>query len=193
MIMAGVDLLPGERTLWEGRPQRLKLLRPPDAIMIPFSLVWATLAVSVGISSLVATLTADRGEDTPIPFLIFGTLFACLGLYFVFGRFIARALSFRHTRYVLTDRRVVVIGGISGNKTTSEYLSALPPPIVKELPDRSGNMAFGEFPKVWDGSRRRSHAWASEPPGPPVLWNIPEVRIVRDIVANAQRELGRST
>jgi hypothetical protein len=193
MTMVGVDLLPGERVLWEGRPVRFKLLRPPDATLIPFSLVWAGIAVSVGISSVVATLTADSGEDTPIFFLLFGMVFTCLGLYLVFGRFVARALSFRHTRYVLTDRRIVVIGGISGNKTTSAYLSALPPPVVKEFPDRSGNLAFGEFPTAGQGFRRGSNAWSSEPAGPPVLWNIPEVRFVRDVVANAQRQHDRPT
>jgi hypothetical protein len=37
--MAAVDLLPGERILWEGRPVRTQLFRPTDAFLIPFSLV----------------------------------------------------------------------------------------------------------------------------------------------------------
>lgn len=53
-----------------------------------------------------------------------------MGLYLVVGRFVVRAIVSRRTRYVVTDRRVLVIGGMSGTRTTSAYLRSLPPPIV---------------------------------------------------------------
>jgi hypothetical protein len=185
MTMVGVDLLPGERIRWEGRPVRAQLFRPPDAILIPFSIVWSGFAVGVAAGSVFG---GDPGSIFLVPF-------AAVGLYLLFGRFIVRAIAARHTRYLVTDRRVLVIGGLSGNKTTSSYLYALPPPILKERPDRSGSLAFGAFPRIGDtyGRSSRGHAWAAEPSSTPVLWNIPEVRFVRDVVANAQREHGRST
>ena len=45
MDVMAADLLPGERILWEGRPVRHRLLRPPDALLVPFRIRWCGLAV----------------------------------------------------------------------------------------------------------------------------------------------------
>jgi len=84
------------------------------------------------------------------------------------------------------------IGGLSGTRTTSTYLRTLRSPVIVEASDQSGNLAFGAFPGVWDGLNRANgwRVWAIEPSTAPVMWNIPEVRRVRDLVAYAQRPRG---
>ncbi len=189
MDVGAVDLLPGERILWEGRPVRHRLLRSSDALLVPFSILWCGFAVFWEVSVL-ATTAAD--DSPPIFFALLGIPFVLIGLYLVVGRFVVRAIASRRTKYVITDRRVLVIGGLSGARTMSTNLSSLPPPIVAERPDRSGSLAFGAFPGVFDVFSRSNgfRAWASEPTVTPVLWHIPEVRHVRDLVAMSQAEPG---
>lgn len=181
MDTAGVDLLPAERILWEGRSLRHRLLRRPDAVLVPFSILWCGFAVFWEVSAL-------RRAATPLLLQLFGIPFVLVGLYVVFGRFVVRAITMRRTRYVLTDRRVVIVGGLSGARTTSAYLNSLPPPACAEGADGSGSLAFGEFPGIGEMFNSRSgwRAWASEPSATPVLWDIPQVRCVRDLVANSQ-------
>lgn len=188
MTMPSGDLLPNERILWEGRPVRHRLSRPSDAILVPFSIVWCGFAVFWEASVLAAAI-ADRGPS--IFMALFGIPFVLIGLYLVAGRFVVRAIESRRTRYVITDGRVLVIGGLRG--TRSAYLTSLPPPIVTEQSDRSGSLAFGAFPGTFDVFSRTSgwQAWASEPASMPVLWHIPEVRRVRDLVARVQAEGNR--
>lgn len=184
--MAAIDLLPSERILWEGCPVRHQLFRPEDAFLVPFSIMWCGFAVFWEATVLGATFTADHAP--PAFFALWGIPFVLAGLYLVVGRFVVRAITSRRTRYVLTDRRVVIIGGVSGTRMMSAYLNSLPPPVVSERPDGSGSLAFGAFPGIGDlsGSRNGWRAWAGEQSGTPVLWHIPAVRRVRDLVANAQ-------
>jgi hypothetical protein len=180
-----------ERVLWQGRPVRHRLFRPSDALLVPFSIMWCGFAVFWEVSVLAATANAD--DPPPTFFALWGVPFVLIGLYMVLGRFLVRAIASRRTRYVLTDRRVLVIGGLSGTRTMSSYITSLPPPVAAERRDRSGSLAFGAFPGVWDVFSRTNgwRAWASEPTGTPVLWHIPEVRRVRDLVADCQAERDR--
>lgn len=182
--MVPVDVLPGEQILWQGQPVRHRLIWPPDAFVIPFSLVWCGFAVFWEISVL-------QQESSPGFFALWGAFFVVIGSYFVLGRFVVRAIASRRTRYVVTDRRVIVTGGVTGRRTESLYLKDLPPPIVTERDDRSGTLVFGSLQGIGDlfarrggGSARRS--WSDIPSALPVLADIPEVRYVRDLIANAQ-------
>jgi hypothetical protein len=92
----------------------------------------------------------------------------------------------------VTDRRLLVLGqGPSGKRTVSYYLNALPPPVIMEALDRSGSLAFGAFPTLGDSfahnGRNGFRMWSSEPSATPVLRHIPEVRRVRDLIAQAQQ------
>jgi hypothetical protein len=176
-----IDLLPGERVLWQGRPIRHPLLRPPDAFLIPFSLLWSGMVLT----GLVATVTRDPGS---LGILVILVPFSAIAVYLLVGRFLVRAIASRRARYAVTDQRVVILGGLSGTRVRSAYLDALPPPVVKERPDRSGSVAFGAFPGVGDAFGRGSGrtGWAIEPSPTLVLRDVEEARRVRDLVANAQ-------
>lgn len=178
--------LPGERILWEGRPLRHRALRRTDAVLVPFSLLWCGFAVfwESGVLS----------SGAPLFFALWGVPFVLVGLYLVAGRFVVRVVSSRHTRYTITDRRILVHSGWSGGRLRTQYLNSLPPPVIAEESDGSGSLAFGEFPGMTDaftGGRRQSwRAWSSEPSLTPVLWDVPDIRRVRDLVALAQTQPG---
>lgn len=182
-------LLRGERMLWQGAPLRHPLFRPQDVLLIPFSILWLAGAVFAAASVLVDRTAGDR--PPPVFFALFGAAFVLVGLYFAVGRFVVRAVAFRRTRYMLTDLRIVVIGGVTGSRATAEYLRSLPPPVVAARPDGSGSLAFGAFPGVLD--RSGLEEWGSESSGNPVLWHIAEVRRVRDLIAGVQMEPARTT
>jgi hypothetical protein len=183
---SGVEshLLPGERILWEGRPLRYPLFRLGDVLLVPFSVLWCGFAVFWEIGVL--------ADGAPIVFRVWGVPFVALGLYFVAGRFVVRAVASRRTRYTITSSRILVHGGWSGGRLTTAYLKSLPPPVITERPDGSGNLAFGAFPGIADaftGGRRRAwSAWSSEPSATPILREVPDVRRVSDFVAHAQAQ-----
>jgi hypothetical protein len=179
------NLFRGERILWEGRPLRHRLLRPADALLVPFSIMWAGFVV---FWETIALASISGADPVSMFFPLWGLPFILVGLYLVVGRFVVRAIVSRRTRYVLTDRRLIVTGGLSGNRTESTYLSTLPPPVITERTDGSGNLAFGEFPAVgaFFGGRSRLWSWAVEPSRTPILWDIPDVRRVQEFVASHQ-------
>lgn len=179
------DLLPGERVLWEGRPARRHVIRRADAALIPFSLVWWAFAIFWETSVI--------ADDAPAFAKLWGIPFVLVGIYLVAGRFVLRALAFRHTRYTVTGTRILVHGGWNGKALTTAYLKSLPPPVISEKPDGSGDLAFGGFPGLGDaftsGRRNSWRMWSAEPQTEPVFWAVPDVRRVRDFVAHAQSQV----
>jgi len=129
------------------------------------------------------------GHGPPFFFALWGIPFVFIGLYLVVGRFVVRAVASRRARYVITDRRVLIAGGLSGTRTTSVYLRSLPPPVMAERPDRSGSLAFGAFPAAdrtrrWrDGSAVERMIWQTAPMQMADFWQL---------VDEARRDVGVS-
>lgn len=165
---------------------RHPLFRAADVLLVPLSVVWCGFAIFWEVGVL--------ADGAPAFFTVWGVPFVLAGLYLVAGRFVVRAVASRRTRYTITDTRLLVHNGWSGRRLTTAYLRSLPPPVVSERRDGSGSLAFGAFPGVADvftGGRRQAwSAWSSEPPGTPVLREVPDVRRVRDFVAHAQAQPG---
>jgi hypothetical protein len=193
MDLVSVDLLPGERILWEGRPVRYRPLRPSDALILAFGVIWCGMALFWETSAL--THRAGPPNPPPIGVALWAIPVVLVGLYLAVGRFVLRVIVLRRTRYVITDRRLVRVSSLFGTRTKTSYLKSLPPPVITERLDGSGNLAFGAFLNAWDefaringwrGRGDRWRAWAIEPWDPPALWDIPDVRRVRDLIANAQ-------
>lgn len=94
-------LRPDEHLYWAGTSDPGKLFTGRDAFLVPFSLVWCGFAV-------VWTVTAASSGAPPF-FLVFGSVFTLVGLYFVAGRFLVKRYRKQHTVYAVTDRRALVI------------------------------------------------------------------------------------
>ena len=106
------DILdPGERILWQGRPEPglLPVRLPPGqmvmgAIFTGFSLFWMSAA-----GWIVGGGDSGGGIGGPFRFFpLFGLPFLLIGLYSLFGFIFWRAHVRRHTWYTLTDRRAFI-------------------------------------------------------------------------------------
>jgi len=103
----------------KGRPVRHSLFRPQDGLLVPISILIFGFSVYDEVSYF---MRAADGRDSLASFgAWWGLPVALLGLYLIVGRFVVRAIVSRRTRYVLTDQRLLVIGGLSGTRTTSTY------------------------------------------------------------------------
>ena len=132
-----LNLLPGERVVWMGRPERYSLLRPADAFLIPFSLLWGGFAIFWESGVL--------ASGAPFFFIIFGVPFVAIGLYLIGFRFVARSRAMRTARYLVTNARVIVSGGFTGQNRAEQWLTQLDPPVIREQADGTGDLAFGSF------------------------------------------------
>jgi hypothetical protein len=181
-----VDLLPGEQIIWTGQPVEHRLLRREDGLLIPFSLLWAGFAV------FWTTQAASAGA--PPFFFLFGGVFVLVGVYISVGRFAVRAAFLRNARYAVTDRRVIITGGLTGRSQHMDYLRSLQPPVIREHGDGTGDLAFGSFPDIFEPFNRRwGRGWAAwgESLSPPILRSIPSVRHVSSLILAAQEHARR--
>jgi hypothetical protein len=110
-------LRPGEELLWCGRPDPAVIFSAADAIAIPFSVVWLSIAVAIAAGSGAA--------GAPPAFRAVGFLFVLIGAYLLVGRFVTRWVRKRRTIYGITGDRVLVQVGSS----------------LRESPVKGGSMA----------------------------------------------------
>jgi hypothetical protein len=94
----------GERVLWHGRPAGPKWLERPDAIMLPFSLLWGTIVLSWE-----AVALANSNIRDTVVFPLFGIPFVVLAIYLLIGRLFVRRWMRSRTVYAVTDQRALSI------------------------------------------------------------------------------------
>ena len=168
----------GESLLWAGVPRQGLLLRPADAYMIPFSLLWGGFAFFWEASVV-------RG-GAPFFFALWGIPFVLVGIYLVVGRFFVDARARADTFYGLTNQRAIIVSGIFTRSVTSLNLRTLTDVSLVERTDGSGTLLFG-----------RPHpaaSWSAGMPWPgmsqlstPTFELIPDARRVHDQLLAAQR------
>jgi hypothetical protein len=175
VVVTGVDLLPGERVVWQGRPTGRPLFRLVDVALVPLSVMWCMVAGGWDV-----LVVRDR-EQPPVFLRLWAVVFVLVGLCLLIGRFVVRSRVSRRTRYVVTDRRLLVIAGWSGTRIRSVLLMALPAPRLARRPDGSGDLTF-----VLSTARApsgRLYLWdLLEPSDTLVLRQIPHVRRVNDLI-----------
>jgi hypothetical protein len=179
----------GERAVWTGRPSRYRMLRPIDVAVVAIGACWVVLGVP---SVRDFTLPA-------LPFLL-------LGGYALTARFVVRVVALRQARYLVTDRRLVLTGGLTGQAVVTADLSRLPDPVYTHQVDGSGDLAFGFMPGFWNPIGRRGpflsfnqrlnrsrYQWrvvlGVDPLVPPRLLDIPDVADVAALVLATQQTL----
>jgi Bacterial PH domain len=169
----------GESLIWSGVPRQGLVLRPSDAYMIPFSLLWGGFAIFWEISVL-GTSGPNAGFMS-----IWGIPFVLIGLYLILGRFVVDARLRAKTFYGLTDRRAIIISGVFSRTTNSLPLRTLTDISLQERSDRSGTILLGRPQPYayWSSSMR----W----PGmsqysTPAFEMIPNAKAVHDQLLKAQ-------
>lgn len=172
----GGRLLPGERTLWSGRPATGVLFTPKDAFLIPFSALWCGFVIFwIG-----GVLVSGGGA-----FALFGVVFLCFGLFFSVGRFILDAALRRNTRYALTDRRVLILRTGPLSSFTAVALDRLPEAQISERATGTGTIRFGQQQSLFGFGQSGLSIWTPSLDPTPQFLAIPEARRVFDLVQTA--------
>lgn len=130
----------GEIVRWHGRPQQGVVLRSIDLIAIPVSLLWCGFAIFWEYT------VVSQGSSSFM--MLWGVPFVCVGLYFVFGRFLFDAFVRSKTRYALTDHRALILGGLSGNQLTEVDLRTISEIRYQNDGGSKGTISFGSSPPL---------------------------------------------
>jgi hypothetical protein len=131
-------LLGDERVLWSGRPAQGIRLTPADALLIPFSIVWCGF-----VAFWEATVIA---VNAPLLFKLWGVPFILVGLYLLAGRFFIDAWLRDHTRYAVTNRRILITRSGRFAALVALDRDKLPMMEVQERRDGNGTITFGQAP-----------------------------------------------
>lgn len=172
------SLGPEEKLLWTGKPKTGIVFRNTDIFLVPFSILWAGIAVFW--ESTVLTM-----DDTPFPFALFGIPFVLIGLYITVGRFFVDAKKRSNTVYGITQDRIIIKSGIFSREIKSLNIRTLSDVSLSQKTDNSGTITLG--PTDLRYSMMRGMEW----PGvkqPPCLELIDDVKTVYDVIIGLQRQ-----
>jgi len=164
----------GERQLWTGTPRQGLVLRPSDAMEIPFSILMAGFAVFWEWGVL---------RDGVSFFALFGIPFVVAGFYALIGRFWVDAWRRARTTYAVTSDRIIINSGLFTPSSKSLILRTLSDVTVEERKDGSGTITFGTAPAL----PARFAGMKSGVPQIPAFEMIPDVRRVYAVIRDAQR------
>lgn len=140
--------------MWSGVPARGLRLRAADATMIPFTLLWCGFAIFWEVQAI--------RSHAPTGMVVWGVPFVALGLYVLGGRFIVDAMMRTRTVYAVTNRRVLIVRTLFGERVTSLSLDRLPELNAATHRDGTTTITFGPTER-----RRRA-------PAPPAFEAIDE-------------------
>ena len=133
------ELNPGEQVIWTGRPKQGFLLRPEDALMIPFSLVCGGFFIST-------LFFLDSMEPS---FTVFVGIPVVLSvLYLVVGRFLVDIAQRRKTYYALTAQRAIIVSGLFRRNVRTLILSNLSEIHLETRRKGRGTITFGARPAM---------------------------------------------
>ncbi len=174
------ELVAGERILWSGQPKQGFMLRPSDAFMIPYSLLWVVFAIVMG--SIIVV------EGAPMIFTTIGVLFILAGLYMMIGRFFIDAKQRERTYYALTNERVVIISGVFVRNVRTLNLKMLSDINISVKNDGRGTITFGPSHAIglWFSGLTLPGAGKYNAP---VFEMIENARQVYELLREAQREM----
>lgn len=149
-------LHPGERLLWAGRPKGGVVLRLPDLYLIPFGILWVSLALG--------SIALDPTRDPDLFSWVWSIVVISLGTYLLAGRFLHEAWVRAHLLYAVTSQRVVVVRTPPWQRFKSLELGYLPVLDYEEHRDGRGTLTFdfdGEDDHPW-WMHHQNHGSASQ-------------------------------
>lgn len=170
------ELLPGEKLLWTGKPRTGMLLRPMDAIMIPFSIFWFGFALFWESTVIIS--------GAPFFFIIWGIPFIAVGLYVTIGRFFYDRQMRAKTIYGITNNRVIIKSGVFKNTINTFNIRTLQNISLDEKSNGSGSikLAADSFPF----SGFAVAGWPVRGKRIPQIELIPNVRSVYNLILQQQ-------
>jgi hypothetical protein len=181
-------LLPGERILWEGKPQTGLLFYARDGLLIPFSLTWGGFAIFWEWSVVSVGDSAKDASNVPDFFVLWGIPFVLIGLYMIFGRFFHDAWVRDRTRYAVTNQRVLILRLPPFSRFTALAIDRLPELSLDEKADGRGTIRFSAATSPWNGRGTGFESWIPALASTQFLM-IPDARRVFDQI----QKLGTKT
>ena len=125
-------IMPDERVLWKGRPEKGRYFSANDFVLIPFSIFW------LGFSLFWEWNAIQSG----IPFMmIWGLPFVGIGIYLLFGRLFHAAYLRNKTFYVVTSKKLIIK---KGNRISTYQARDLPPMTLQLHKNGNGTISFTE-------------------------------------------------
>lgn len=171
------ELEVGEKLYWSGGPQQGLRLQASDIILIPFSLMWGGFAIFWEASAI--------RMGAPLFFILWGIPFVLLGLYLIVGRFFIDAYARSNTYYGITNKRVIIVGGLFSRKIISHAKSYMQNMRLEE----SGNGRGTIYLKPEDSSYSRYHGrnWSGHITDYDKLDNIEDAREAYNFLTREDR------
>ena len=123
-------MLPQERVLWKGQPEKGNYLESQDNFILSFSVIWLVF-------SLYFEYHNFKSGDTSSA--LFGLIFVAIGLYLVIGRFIYAHYMRDKTFYVVTNKNLIIK---KGHRVTIHKKAELPPMTLILHKDGNGTIIF---------------------------------------------------
>ncbi len=163
-------LLTGERILWTGAPDTGLVITGRDLFPTAFSVVWLGFAMYS---------IFGHGQVPPGQYVT-AAIFAAVGLYIGFGRFLTDTWTRRRLRYALTNQRVLILRSGSTARFTALPVDRLPALSLEERADGRGTIRFSEAETNW-----ARNSWGSN--NIPQFLMIPDERNVYDRIQRAAR------
>lgn len=168
----------GERLLWSGAPRQGILLRPSDALFIPFSLLWGGFAIFWELSVI--------RDGAPFFFALWGIPFVVVGLFLIVGRFYWDSWRRAHTAYAVTSERLIISVDGLGGTVRSLGLDTLPLIELEQRPDGDGSLVFGTSGPYPSWMTRGG--WPGAPQAP-MFERIANAKSVYDLINEARRTM----
>ena len=174
------ELLSSETIEWTGKPNPAIMFHSEDWGFIPFSLLWGGFAIFwlVSASGIWDIWTNHPNRSFEYFGLIWGTPFALVGQYMIWGRFLYERWKKRRTYYALTNRRaLIVMDGIRSKSSSSAYFEHLSMVDKQVRSDGNGRISFG-------GPVVGHFRWGkNNPPRPPTFDDVDDADSVYQIAA----------
>lgn len=173
------SLMPDEQLLWVGRPSQQPIaVQPRDAVFIPFSLVWASMASGAMLTGL--------SFRAPMPLPLFSLVFFCAALYVTFGRFAHNWLLRSRTRYALTSHRALIRRGrLFGASTAQQFIEPRLQVQYTEHKNGKGTIQLGRQPGLLES---RTGLWSDTGVAGFQFWKIPNAGQVATAIQSRQHE-----
>lgn len=128
----------GETLVWSGRPAQGLAFQAIDIFAVPFSVLWAGLAVT----SFLHMPVKGAGAFAAIP-----ALFVVVGFYITVGRFLLDAWLRARTAYGVTSSRVIIVSTAFRTSITSYDIDRIATLRLAETSGGRGTITFRE--PVW--------------------------------------------
>jgi hypothetical protein len=129
----------GERLLWSGCPRQGVVLRGTDWFLAPFSFLWVGFALSWNV-------TLWTHHHSPVVLRLAGLLVLVIGLYMMVGRFVFDARRRMLTSYAVTNQRILISTGASGESLRALDVRTLDDMTLRRQADGTGTITFARTP-----------------------------------------------